>query len=67
MLLIHGARSVLVSAKRLKDPDHIRKWALELQRSRGHNVATVALANKLARVVWSVWKNGRPFISKGVS
>jgi transposase len=61
MLLVHGARSVLVSAKRMKDPGRLRSWALELQASRGHNVATVALANKLARAVWSVWKNERTY------
>ena len=55
MLLIHGARSVLNAAKRSKDPDRLRSWALERERARGHNKATVALANKLARIAWATW------------
>jgi transposase len=53
-LLIHGARAVLSAAKRYKTPDRLRAWVL---RVRGHNKATVALANKLARIVWAVWKS----------
>ena len=55
MLLIHGARSVLCHAKRLDSPDRLRAWALRLQQSRGHNIAAIALANKLARITWAVW------------
>jgi transposase len=61
MLLIHGARSVLCSAKRKTNPHPIQLWALELERLRGHNKATVALANKLARITWAVWRNQRPY------
>lgn len=53
-LLIHGARSVLHHAKRKPKPDRLRAWALERQQARGHNKAAVAVANKLARVVWAV-------------
>jgi transposase len=53
-LLIHGARSVLLSASRAKHPDRLQAWALALQRRRGHNRATVALANKLTRIAWAV-------------
>ena len=60
MLLIHGARAVLAGAQP-RSPDRLRSWALELQRLRGHNKATVALANKLARIVWAVWKNNADF------
>ena len=55
MLLIHGARSVMLSAKTKRHPDRLREWALRTQERRGHNVATVALANKLARIAWAVW------------
>ena len=61
MLLIHGARSVLWSAKRCAELDDLRAWALEVQERRGHNVAAVALANRLARVTWRVWRDQRPF------
>jgi transposase len=57
MLLIHGARAVLAGAKP-RCPDRLRTWAMQLQTLRGHNKATVALANKLARIAWAVWKHG---------
>ena len=62
MLMIHGARAVLATAKKLKQPDPIRVWAMSLQARRGHNKATVALANKLARCVWAVWREEREFV-----
>lgn len=61
MLLIHGARSVLWHAKRMKNRDRLRSWALRLERKLGHNKAAAALANKLARITWAVWKNDRDF------
>jgi transposase len=62
MLLIHGARSLLAHAKRSKsEPDRLRAWALERQKARGHNKAAVALANKLARIVWAVATRGQSF------
>ena len=54
-LLTHGARSVLWAAKHDKNPDALRRWALSVQARRGHNRATIALANKLARIAWAVW------------
>lgn len=54
-LLTHGARSVLWAAKHDKTPDALRRWALSVQQRRGHNRATIALANKLARIAWAVW------------
>jgi transposase len=54
-LLTHGARAVLWAAKHDKNPDTLRRWALALQRRRGHNRAAIALANKLARIAWAVW------------
>jgi transposase len=67
-LLIHGARSVLLAARsaqrRGSSLDRLRTWALDLQERRGHNKATVALANKLARIVWATWRHDRDFASK---
>ncbi|MBU8922293.1 MAG: IS110 family transposase [Bacteroidales bacterium] len=63
MLLVHGARSVLWASKRSKNPDRLRSWALEIERTRGHNKAAVALANKLARIIWAVWINDSRFNS----
>lgn len=64
-LLIHGARAVLIAARsaqrRGSAIDRLRLWALDLQERRGHNKATVALANKLARIVWATWRHERDF------
>lgn len=67
-LLISGARSALNAAQRckLKQPDRLRQWALQVQRLRGHNRAAVALANKLARIVWAVWTKDTLFESYAV-
>jgi transposase len=62
MLLIHGARSVLLHAKKPTCPrDRLRTWALDREQARGHNKAAVALANKLARIVWAVWQREQPY------
>jgi transposase len=53
-LLIHGARSVILHA-RTQQPDHLRQWAHRLEKTHVHNKAAVAVANKIARVVWAVW------------
>jgi transposase len=63
LLLVHGARSVLCHAKKATSHDRLRTWALSLQRRTRHNKAAVALANKLARIAWAVWKNGREYES----
>ncbi len=67
MLLIHGARSALLAAKRREHPSPLQTWALSIEQSRGHNKAAVALANKIARIVWAMWKNNRNFenLSRG--
>lgn len=65
MLIIHGARSVLARAKALaragKPLNRLQRWAISLEKRAGHNKATVALANKLARTCWAVWKYRTPF------
>lgn len=54
-LLVHGARSVLMHLDRSKD--RLGVWVDEL-RSRMHvNKAVVALAAKLARIVWVILRN----------
>lgn len=67
-LLIHGARAVLLAARtaqrRGSSLDRLRRWALDLQDRSCHNKAAVALANKLARIVWATWRHDRDFASK---
>lgn len=61
MLLIHGARSALRAGMMTDEPDDLRAWALEVKSRKGFNLAAVALANKLARVAWRVWRDERDF------
>jgi transposase len=61
MLLIHGARAALRAGTGTRQPDDLRAWARGVADRHHHNVAAVALANKLARVCWRVWREGRPF------
>lgn len=63
MLLTHGARATICHAKKRASPDRLRAWALLLEHRRGHNKATIALANKMARIAWAVWKNGIEYTS----
>jgi len=51
-LLVHGARSVVIQAAR-KD-DRLSRWINKIKAERGFNKATVALANKLARIGWAI-------------
>jgi transposase len=64
-LLIGGARAVLYWAKVMqrsgKPLDRLRAWALQTEVRVGHNKAAVALANKLARIIWATWKYERDF------
>jgi len=64
-LLVHGARSTLHAAQRAQRDgrplDRLRCWALETERRCGTNKATVALANKLARIIWATWRHQRSF------
>jgi transposase len=61
-LLVHGARSVIKNAH--KKDDALSRWAVQLVQRRGMNKATVALANKLARIGWAVLTSGGVFEPK---
>ena len=58
-LLVHGARAVVRTAVRKTDSRSI--WVNELRQRRGYNRATVAVANKNARVIWAVLISGEPY------
>jgi transposase len=58
-LLIHGARSVLLSLKR-----HAHQgggWLARLAARRNANIAAVALANKNARIIWALLAHDRDY------
>ena len=54
-LLTHGARAVLVTTARRRRAgqslSRLHEWALKVRDRRGYNKATLAVANKLARIV----------------
>jgi len=58
-LLIHGARTVLRSQSRAGGT--LDPWVKGLLSRRPKNVATVAMANKMARTVWALLAHGRVF------
>lgn len=51
-LLIQGAQAAL--SKMHHRDDRLSRWASQIKARRGHNIAAVALANKLARICWSL-------------
>jgi len=60
-LLIHGARSVLCQAK------VPTAWQRAIQVRRPANVATVAMANKMARIAWAILAHGTSYEAHHVS
>lgn len=61
--LIHGARAVLMHAKE-NDLDPNKRWALRLKEKVGMNKATVALAHRIARLIWCILKENRKYSPK---
>lgn len=58
-LLIHGARAAL---NRCKNTDHeYGRWLLDKKSKLSFNKAAVALANKNARIIWSLLSTGGEF------
>lgn len=58
-LLVHGARAVVRTCSTKTDPGN--RWVNELRERRGFNRATVAVANKNARIIWAVLRKGEPY------
>jgi transposase len=58
-LLVHGARAVVRTAPNKTDPNN--QWVNQLRERRGFNRATVAVANKNARIIWAVLRTGEPY------
>lgn len=58
-LLVHGARAVVRTCTNKTDP--LNQWVNQLRERRGFNRATVAVANKNARIIWAVLRTGEPY------
>ncbi len=63
-LLIQGAQAAL--SRMPKHDDGLSRWACRVKARRGHCVAAVALANKLARISWAVAANNTTYVHKTV-
>jgi transposase len=59
------ARAMLVQAAwcllRGRRADPLRTWARRVERRRGRQIAIVALARRLAGVLWAIWRDGTPY------
>ena len=61
-LLVIGATSVLKRTRRGQETrPSPYPWAAALLRRKPYRLATVALANKMARIVWAVLTSGQPY------
>src|SRR5262245_21320443 len=58
-LLVEAAWRILRSSK--PESAALREWALSIAVRRGRRIAVVALARRLAGVLYAVWRDGRPF------
>lgn len=56
-LLVHGARAVQRMATRKTDPQSL--WLNALSHRRHKNIATIAQANKTARIAWVILRGGQ--------
>lgn len=56
MLLVHGARSVIRTAK--SRTDRLSQWVMRIASTRHPNIASVAQANKTARIAWAMMTKG---------
>jgi len=55
VMLVQAAWTIL----RLRDRDDpLKRWADQLAKTRGKRIAVVALARKLAGVLWAMWRDG---------
>lgn len=63
-LLVEGAWAIL----RSKAPETaaLRAWALPIARRRGKRIAAVALARRLAGILFAMWRDGAPYDARKI-
>lgn len=64
-LLIQGAKAVVLTGKYNLDP--ISQWAISLRQRAGWQKAVVALANKNARILWTLMTHQRRYEASHIS
>jgi transposase len=59
------ARAMLVQAawclRRGHGSDPLRAWVRGVEKRRGKRIAVIALARRLAGVLWAMWRDGQPY------
>lgn len=60
-LLIHGARAAVNASLKPGKTDRRSRWIQALVARRNKNIATVALANKNARIIWAMLARGESY------
>jgi transposase len=65
MILVHGARAVVLRSKRERIP--MGSWLTSLEARAPRNVLIIAMANKLARIAWAVLSTGQDYRTDGVA
>ena len=58
-LMVQAAHSLMRSKK--PEAAGLQKWANKLKEKRGRSVAAVALARKLAGILWAMMRDGTKF------
>lgn len=59
-LLVEVSWGILCVQKR-KETEGLRRWATRIAERRGRRIATVALARKLAGILYAMWRDGTEF------
>lgn len=57
--LVQGAHALRNRSRRVEDP--MASWALDIELRRGKQIAIVALARKMAGVLYALWKSGETY------
>ena len=64
-MMLHGARSVVMQMER--NPSALGEWLTGLSARRHRNVTVVALANKMARIAWTLLTKGGSYGTPAVT
>ncbi len=58
---------LLLAHRQATKGDHtltsVQRWVLDVEQRTHHNKATIALANKMARIIWAVWTSGEDYLA----
>ena len=57
-MLVQAAWAILRSGRQCKNDDPIRTWGLRIAKRRGKSVAAVAIARRLAGILWAMCRDG---------